>query len=358
MSSQAMDNEAKGYKMHHLVRNSNTGLLELHEELTEEILKNGSIIRSSWSRESLVEHKKQLELSQEIKPEPPEQKETQIIQTYAQDDLLTEPYIKEEIVVDEESSFDALPDVFPKEENIGQDPLEITRYEASTSENFDKNKTLLSLSKFLKTSRKKITMDELEQFCIEKKCKVIVCKNDRKKLGFVSNHLKMQQQIIKRMDKKKVERLQQGPFRLDVNESMRSLQVSDAPTSQACTILLPSRKPEPANQLIKPPTRPILSARKVGKDVVLKWRMPYCSSKVYAPVASYEVYCYILNGSKRWRRMSKVESSELSMTFTLKNIDDDLIYYFGVRAIDVYKRRGLFSTEVTINNSKISSGCS
>ncbi|XP_015840066.2 uncharacterized protein LOC657056 [Tribolium castaneum] len=348
MSSQAMDNEAKGYKMHHLVRNSNTGLLELHEELTEEILKNGSIIRSSWSRESLVEHKKQLELSQEIKPEPPEQKEPQIIQTYAQDDLLTEPYIKEEVVVDEESSFDALPDVFPKEENIGQDPLEITRYEASTSENFDKNKTLLSLSKFLKTSRKKITMDELEQFCIEKKCKVIVCKNDRKKLGLVSNHLKMQQQIIKKMDKKKVERLQQGPFRLDVNESMRSLQVSDAPTSQPCNILFPSPKPI---KRLKPPTRPTLSARKVGTDVVLKWRMPHCSSDVYAPVASYEVYCYILTTSNKrhkWRKLSKMEASPIFTTLTLKDIDAEVINSFVVRAIDIYQRRGLFSKVVSV----------
>ncbi|EFA12694.2 hypothetical protein TcasGA2_TC002002 [Tribolium castaneum] len=318
----------------------------IHEGLAKEITKIGNIIRSNWSRESLVEHKKQLELNlstqvwiEETKP--------QFAQTYA-----------------EEVAFDGIPDVFPKEENTEQDPLEIIgQEEASTSETFDKNKTLLSLSKFLKTKNnsKKVTIEDLQQFCKEKKCKVIVCKNDTREL---SAQLKMQQQIIETMDKKieqiskKVDQLEQqqnttqGPFRLDISRTF------DSPTSEACTILLPSRKPEPANQLIKPPTRPILSARKVGKDVVLKWRMPYCSSKVYAPVASYEVYCYILNGSKRWRRMSKVESSELSMTFTLKNIDDDLIYYFGVRAIDVYKRRGLFSTEVTINNSKISSGCS
>ncbi|XP_044271983.1 activating transcription factor 7-interacting protein 1 isoform X4 [Tribolium madens] len=58
-------------------------------------------------------------------------------------------------------------------------------------------KTLLSLSEFMKT-KKKPTMHDLEEFCVQKICEAIVHKSD---LGDVHHQLKVQEQLIETMRK-------------------------------------------------------------------------------------------------------------------------------------------------------------
>lgn len=61
-------------------------------------------------------------------------------------------------------------------------------------------RTLLSFSEFMnpKKSNRRLTMHDLEEFCIQKICEVIVHKSD---LGEVHHQLKMQEQLIETMRK-------------------------------------------------------------------------------------------------------------------------------------------------------------
>ncbi|XP_044267785.1 uncharacterized protein LOC123013372 [Tribolium madens] len=399
------------YKMRHLLTNYATGQLEIHEGLTEDIAKIGNIIRSSWCRAWLVEHKKQLELNttsqvwiQETSPtlspcspipELSFENKPQIGQTYSKKtpyavipsrercDLTAETHIKiEEEDLEEihevEIHFDSDEiNTISYEENMEQDPLEINckqevkieevkdtseDSQASSSENFGKNGNLLSLSKFLKSKpNKKLTIEDLEQFCKEKKCKVIVCKSETTS---VNNQLKIQQQLIETMSKKitqitkQVNQLQeqqttaQGPFRLEINESNKTTSHSTIEKIGACNILFHSPMSNPA--VLQPPPRPKLSVTKTGTCVTLKWTMLHCYS-LDAPIASYQVFSYLLTNNKtrnRWRKVNEVKAVGLSMGCIFMNIDDELVRYFVVRAVDIYKRRGRFSNEVSINTKK------
>lgn len=175
-------------------------------------------------------------------------------------------------------------------------------------------KTLTFLSEFFKFKgiHERLTMRDVEEFCEERECEVII------------------------IDKR------------------------DARDKDNFRHLFAKRMPMSVLRKIPIPPAPVLSGTKLNNDIELTWNMP-SNLNQYDEIISYQVYGYsVVSGRssielkkrEKLEKVCEVKPRNLPMKYTLKNIDSENKHYFFVRAVDIHNRSGYFSNEVIIGTSK------
>ncbi|XP_076753440.1 fibronectin-III type domain-containing protein windei isoform X2 [Xylocopa sonorina] len=110
---------------------------------------------------------------------------------------------------------------------------------------------------------------------------------------------------------------------------------------------LPDIRNYAVNSLWKlPPPAPSLKISKVAHGIVLSWNMNL--SDKYADIASYQLYAYqeiagVPPNTSLWKKVGDVRALPLPMACTLTQFSEGNNYYFAVRAVDTYSRKGQYS---------------
>lgn len=205
-------------------------------------------------------------------------------------------------------------------------------------------KAFTFFSEFLKFKgiKNMLTIDDFEEFCEKRKCQVIVCENE-----INNSHCQLNAMKDDNTD-------YDSNLLFDItNEN------TDCDSNLVVDITNQEKRPRrwrvfPPGKLtrnsLKPILpKPVLSGTKINNCIELVWDMPV-NLNDFEEITSYFVYGYTLN--QKWNKVCEVVALDLPMKCTFKKIESKNKFYFFVRGLDVYGRKGYLSNEVSFDMSK------
>lgn len=96
------------------------------------------------------------------------------------------------------------------------------------------------------------------------------------------------------------------------------------------------------------PPKPSLKIARVDNGIVISWEMEDFSESQHEIIASYQIYAYqeasTQPSTDLWKKIGDVKALPLPMACTLTHFMAGFKYYFAVRAIDIHRRVGPFSS--------------